>query len=113
MTRHDLVTKIEEWLQVKTTLPDETIETAPLLEELFSADQMERHGITLALSHELVQKNAPDILLDRLAKSEAVLVKSCALLTNKDNSKNGFSPAREWFLDNFYLIQEQIYTDPT
>lgn len=74
--------------------------------ELFNVDQMERYGITLALSHKLTKKPSSDILLSRLADSEATLVKSCEILSGMTS---GFSPAREWLLDNFYLIQEQIH----
>lgn len=110
MDSQALLNKIETWLHLKTKAVDEGVVPPPLPEELFSVDQMERHGITLALSHELVEKNKPDILLARLSQSEETLIQSCAILTNKDNDKIGFSPAREWFLDNFYLIQEQIYS---
>lgn len=76
-------------------------------DELFSADQMERHGINLALSHVLSTTLKRDILLERLSASETILINANKLLTSK-NSED-FSPAREWLLDNFYLIQEQIY----
>lgn len=78
--------------------------------ELFSADQMERHAITLALSHELTKQSAPDMLRGRLSLCEATLIKSCDILTKESHSKDSFSPAREWLLDNFYLIQQQINT---
>ncbi len=48
------------------------------------------------------------MLLRRLADSEATLIKSCEILNNEATAHNSFSPAREWLLDNFYLIQEQI-----
>ena len=44
-----------------------------------------------------------------MSESEAILIKSCGVLKQKI-SDDGFSPAREWLLDNFYLIQEQIHT---
>ena len=77
--------------------------------ELFSAIQMERHGITLALSHRLTQKLAPSLLLSRLSESEAILTQSCEILAKKTVTHNELSPASEWLLDNFYLIQEQIH----
>jgi cellobiose phosphorylase len=103
-----LVTKIQEWLHLKRTAKIEGQTEPPIPSELFTADQMERYGITLALSHELSQKSAPDILLGRLAESEAILLNSCEILIRKDNAHNAYSPAQEWLLDNFYLIQEQI-----
>jgi hypothetical protein len=45
----------------------------PLRAELFSSDQMEQHGKTLAGQHRLQPGHAPDRLLARLAENEAVL----------------------------------------
>ena len=46
----------------------------PLRAELFSADQMEQHGKTLADSHTLSPGRAPDRLLTRLAENEGILI---------------------------------------
>jgi hypothetical protein len=53
----------------------------PLRAELFSADQMEQHGKTLAASHTLRPGHAPDRLLTRLAENERVLIGVQNLLT--------------------------------
>ena len=83
---------------------------APLRAELFSADQMEQHGRALAESHRLIAGRAPDQLLVRLAKNETALVSVCNLLTTAVSAKLPITPAGEWLLDNFYLIEEQIRT---
>ena len=85
-------------------------EEAPLRSELFSADQMEQHGKVLAASHWLALERAQDQLLVRLAKNEIALVGVCNLLTAAINSKLPITPAGEWLLDNFHLIEEQIRT---
>jgi cyclic beta-1,2-glucan synthetase len=85
-------------------------EKPPLRAELFSADQMERHGITLAESHRLSSKTFDDQLLKRLSENEGVLVECSLVLTQSIAAKNRISPAGEWLLDNFYLIDEQIRT---
>ncbi len=82
----------------------------PLRAELFSADQMELHGKVLAASHRLVTGRAPDQLLARLAANEHALVEVCQLLTGAVTEKRRISPAGDWLLDNFYLIEEQIRT---
>ena len=82
----------------------------PLRAELFSADQMERHGKTLAGWHRLSLQRAPDQLLPRLAENEDVLLEACNLLTAAVKANRRISPAGEWLLDNFYLIEEQIRT---
>ncbi len=82
----------------------------PLRSELFSADQMEQHGKTLAKSHKLSLGRAPDQLLARLAENEGVLIGARNLLTDAVKTNRRITPAGEWLLDNFYLIEEQIRT---
>ncbi|MHB8907628.1 MAG: GH36-type glycosyl hydrolase domain-containing protein [Syntrophales bacterium] len=82
----------------------------PLRDELFSADQMEQHGKTLADSHRLTPGRAPDRLLTRLAENEGILIGVQNLLTEAVKANRRITPAGEWLLDNFYLIEEQIRT---
>jgi cyclic beta-1,2-glucan synthetase len=85
-------------------------EEPPLRAELFSADQMEQHGKALALAHRIAPEGGPDQLLARLADNEASLVGVCKLLTASLTESTRVTPAGEWLLDNFYLIEEQIRT---
>ncbi|TSA46648.1 MAG: cyclic beta 1-2 glucan synthetase, partial [Deltaproteobacteria bacterium] len=82
----------------------------PLRAELFSADQMEEHGKTLAGSHTLSPIHTPDRLLTRLAENEGILIGVHNLLTEAVKANRRITPAGEWLLDNFYLIEEQIRT---
>ncbi|MGH8157688.1 MAG: GH36-type glycosyl hydrolase domain-containing protein [Rhodanobacter sp.] len=79
-----------------------------LRSELFSAEQMERHGQLLAGQHRLSERANADLLLARLADNEAVLTHACERLTNATRRKRRITPAGEWLLDNFYLVEEQI-----
>jgi cyclic beta-1,2-glucan synthetase len=82
----------------------------PLLRAaLFNADQMARHGELLAAQHKLRAGHAPDRLLARLAENETTLIKACDLLTEAVKSNLQLTPASEWLLDNFYLIEEHIH----
>jgi cellobiose phosphorylase len=83
---------------------------SPLRSELFSSDQMEQHGKTLAGLHTVGLGRARDRLLSRLAENERVLVGACDLLTEAVKASRRIAPAGEWLLDNFYLIEEQIRT---
>ncbi|MBZ0185378.1 MAG: hypothetical protein K8F91_03925 [Candidatus Obscuribacterales bacterium] len=82
----------------------------PLRSELFSAEQMEKHGKILAGLHQLISGSAPDQLLVRLAENESVILHACNLLTDAVSANRRITPAGEWLLDNFYLIEEQIAT---
>ncbi len=83
----------------------------PLRSELFSADQMEQHGKVLANRHTLGTSRIPDQhLLARLAENEIFLLEVHNLLTETVKEDQQITPAGEWLLDNFYLIEEQIRT---
>lgn len=85
-------------------------EELPLRAELFSALQMEQHGRVLANAHKLSTVDRPDRLLSRLADNEATIIESCKKLTDAVKAGRQITPAAEWLLDNFYLIEEQIRT---
>jgi cyclic beta-1,2-glucan synthetase len=80
----------------------------PLRSDLFSSSQMEEHGKTLANLHTLDEKYAPERLLKRLAENESVLLEVRDLLIEVVKSNRRITPAGEWLLDNFYLIEEQV-----
>ena len=82
----------------------------PLRSELFSADQMEQHGRHLATSHVLATGRAPDQLLPRLAANEEILQRVFEQLTQAVAAGRRVTPASDWLLDNFYLVEEQIRT---
>ncbi|MBC7828946.1 MAG: cyclic beta 1-2 glucan synthetase [Chitinophagaceae bacterium] len=85
-------------------------EKPPLRAELFTADQMAQYSKSLALSHKTGIGQAPDQLLKRLADNEDVLVEVHDLLTETVIANRRITPAGEWLLDNFYLIEDQIRT---
>ena len=85
-------------------------EQPPLRAELFSREQMAQHGKVLAGLHRLSARRAPNRLLTRLAENEALLAAVRVLLTEAVNADRRITPAGEWLLDNFYLVEEQIRT---
>jgi len=87
-----------------------TSDEPPLRAELFSADQMEQHGKVLAGVHRVSVGRAPDHLLARLSENETALLQCCKAITGAVKANRRISPAGEWLLDNFYLIEEQIRT---
>lgn len=84
-------------------------EKSPLRAELFSTEQLEQYAITLAESHILSTSTSSDQLLKRLEENKDLLLEVHNLLTESARQNNLVSPAGEWLLDNFYLIEEQIY----
>ena len=83
----------------------------PLLRsELFSSDQLEQHGKHLAALHKLTLERPRERLLTRLEANEHLLVGVYKQLTAAVTANHRITPASEWLLDNFYLIEEQIRT---
>ncbi len=81
----------------------------PLRSELFSAEQMQQHGKILAGLHAVSADHEPDPLLARLADNERVLLDVRNLVAEAVKGSRRITPAGEWLLDNFYLIEEQIH----
>ncbi len=83
----------------------------PLRSALYSAEQMDTHGKIIAGAHILhpgVVRNQH--LLARLTENESVLHEVRTLLSDAVRESRRITPAGEWLLDNFYLIEEQIQT---
>lgn len=85
-------------------------ESQPLRAEIYTEEQLELHAISLAGKHVLISKHPSEQLLGRLSENERILLEVHAILTQNVKQSNRIVPAAEWLLDNFYLIEEQIYT---
>ena len=110
MTGLERLLQLLPFLHRNGRTPEHAGQEAPLRSELFSADQMELHGKTLASAHTLGSNVTRDPLLTRLAQNERVLLEACGLLTDAIKAERPITPAGEWLLDNFYLIEEQVRT---
>ena len=71
---------------------------------------MEQYGRTLAATHKITTRRTRDPLLARLADNENKLIEVCNLLTESLSIYQRVTPAGEWLIDNFHLIEEQIAT---
>src|SRR5579872_6078835 len=71
---------------------------------------MDQHAQTLAGSHVVSSARNAEQLLSRLTENENVLVAAHTLLAEAIHENRRATPAGEWLLDNFYLIEEQIRT---
>jgi len=93
------------WLDRRSRPRTEAV-PLPLRSELFSVDQLTRHARALALSHRVVSHSGFNRLLNRLGQNEKIL-RAFNRETFHSHSRR-LTPAAEWLLDNFYLIEEQI-----
>ena len=80
----------------------------PLRSELLSVEQLEQYAAELAKKHRTTPERGHDRLLGRLSENERALQKDYRAITKAVAQDREISPADRWFLDNFYLIKEQI-----
>ncbi len=104
---HELISNMRAFFQsgnAETGYLDEE----PLRAALMSAAQLEKFGRLLAGTHQVSTDSAGDHLIKRLSGNEKILIEVRKLLTVAIKSKQQITPAGEWLIDNFYLIEEHI-----
>ncbi len=104
---HELISNMRNFFQSNNNAHSYRDEE-PIRGQLLSAGQMENFGKSLAGKHQLSTKPAEDHLLMRLADSERLLTEVRKLLTDSIKKKYRPTPAGEWLIDNFYLVEENI-----
>lgn len=104
----ELLSPLRPYFQKDNFTRKDVTENPPLRSELFSAEQMEQHAQYLATVHTINHEQTTEQLLKRLSDNEEILSRVNDLLQKTVKEKKTISPAGEWLLDNFYLIDEQI-----
>ncbi|MEP6749672.1 MAG: cyclic beta 1-2 glucan synthetase, partial [Bacteroidota bacterium] len=104
---HELISNMRDFFQLNKA-ESSYLNEEPLRAELYSFDQMERFGKTLATNHILSTRGAKDHLIKRLADNEDLLQEVRKLITDSIKKKYPVTPAGEWLIDNFYLIEDHI-----
>ena len=94
------------WM-ARQTRPRPHASEPPLRAELFSVEQLARHARALAAIHQVVTQHSSNRLLARLDENEQSL-RAYNRATLAVSPSRRITPAAEWLLDNFYLIEEQI-----
>ncbi len=104
---HELISNLRGSFQTNNS-QQIYLDEEPLRAELYSSYQLERLGKSLAAKHVLSHDPVQDHLLRRLADNEIILQEVRKLLTESIRKKQRITPAGEWLIDNFYLIEEHI-----
>jgi cyclic beta-1,2-glucan synthetase len=81
----------------------------PIRSELFSAERLEQHAESLA-ADQLVSATPPTArsLVDRLADNERVLLGAYRSIAKAADEGRPITPAAEWLLDNYHLVEQQV-----
>ena len=81
----------------------------PIREELFSVERIEEHARSLAAAQPVTPKPVRgDPLAGRLAGNGAVLLDAYRSLVRAIEEGRAVTPAAEWLIDNYHLVEKQI-----
>ena len=82
----------------------------PIREELFSVERLEDHARSLAVA-QIVSSRAPkgQLLSRRLAANRAALLGAYRSAVKAINDGRPITPAAEWLVDNYHLVEKQIH----
>src|SRR5579871_3891924 len=79
----------------------------PLRGEILNTEQLERYAQQLASEQEIDSTKSSNRLLARLGTNEESL-REFNRVSHEVTPRRRITPAAEWLLDNFYLVEEQI-----
>lgn len=80
---------------------------APIRDEHFTTEQLDRHAVSLAGEHHIDPRRGANRLLLRLTDNEKALTTAYNLVSEIESRQ--VAPDGEWLLDNFYLMEQQIH----
>ncbi|WP_377805850.1 hypothetical protein ABNQ38_04225 [Azospirillum sp. A29] len=89
--------------------PSPWSDLAPVREELFGLDRLERHAESLAAAQPVTRNPLAVLSLHtRLANNAAVLLAAYRASAAELEHGRSVDPAAEWLLDNYHVVEEQI-----
>src|SRR5437764_554816 len=81
----------------------------PIRAELYSVERLEQYALTLAAEHQVsAVPRRGRRLLPRLEENARHLVAAYRALAEAIRKEHSISPAAEWFVDNFHIVEEQL-----
>ncbi len=80
----------------------------PVRAEIFSVERLEQYAQTLAADHRTVTRKGRAELLPRLEDNGRKLLAAYRMLVETVRSGHAISPAAEWLIDNFHIVEEQL-----
>jgi cyclic beta-1,2-glucan synthetase len=77
--------------------------------ELFSSERLEQHAASLAAAQQVTRRRSARRSLNaRLKDNESVLLSAYRTIGSAVGEGHSITPAAEWLLDNYHLVEEQI-----
>ena len=82
---------------------------APIRSELFSVERLEQHAESLAAAQQIADGPSRGRSLDRrLHDNTRILTRVHRAVVQASSAHQAITPAAEWLLDNFHIVDEQI-----
>ncbi len=81
----------------------------PIRAELFGVERLEQHAESLAAA-QIVTDDARrgQLLTPRVLENERVLAESYRTIARAIRDEKAITPADEWLVDNFHIVDEQL-----
>ena len=81
----------------------------PIRAEVFGIERLEQHAQSLAAAQRITERPSKGRnLLPRVRENAQVLLAAYRDIADTIREKNEITPAAEWVLDNFHIVEEQI-----
>ncbi|HJZ82419.1 MAG TPA: hypothetical protein VKD91_18800, partial [Pyrinomonadaceae bacterium] len=97
------------WLHILTGRFRRASGETPIREELYSVERLEQYAAGLAAEHQVTKKvRRINLLLPRLEENSRKLIAAYKDLAESIRQEHVISPAAEWLVDNFHIVEEQV-----
>ncbi|WP_446811330.1 GH36-type glycosyl hydrolase domain-containing protein [Methylomonas sp. 2BW1-5-20] len=83
-------------------------EEAPIRFELFNTERLEQHAVSLAKAQKITTLKKGHKLIPRVRENALVLLEAYKSVAKAVREQHAITPAAEWLLDNFHVIEEQV-----
>src|ERR1700722_2101487 len=81
----------------------------PIWAELFSIERLEQHAESLAAAQQITESPTEGKpLLDRVVENGRLLQEYYTEIVRSAKQQQPITPAAEWLVDNFYVVEEQL-----
>lgn len=104
-----LISRLSRFLKSAQYVAGTNSDELPIRSELFSIERLQEHAASLAANQVIAAHPGRDnVLAQRTADNEKKLLKCYNVATRQTLQRKSITPAAEWLLDNYRVIEEQF-----
>ncbi|WP_150047963.1 GH36-type glycosyl hydrolase domain-containing protein [Methylomonas rhizoryzae] len=83
-------------------------EETPIRFEVFNTERLQQHAVSLARAQKITSLKNGRKLIPRVRENAQVLLEAYESVARAVREQRAITPAAEWLLDNFHVIEEQV-----